>query len=447
MFSFKLVTIMRKYFAICLLLVSILSSCTPEEYTYVDRYGEKPSDISYVEIPDFLEGGSFTSSEAYITLASNVFPEFFMENVSKDGVNLDDVSVFKIDTLSGVVTLNEANNLVAGSYNVGVKVRTFNNAAALLEDGTYELTKVLHDSVTFIDALSFVVLPKLPESITYTPNLIGAKPGKAFSSAIPVVVGSKPTLHELFGENADLFQIDANTGVISLPADHTVAEKTYLLSVKVTNEAGVVEFPNVLTVVVAPATEVVVQSLNLPAYGGIKLKVEDDNIPEMSVLSVDPLAPVQDISKKKWSKAWGLWYYDFGDGKEYSIEFIPAKSEQEDYIWFDDKVSLVDAVKANVELVAAHAYGSFNYCNFDLIVSEDFTGDASSATWKHYPVDMSAHALEKRIPQKYEFDISEFDGKEVTIGLYCKHFLTGSTTLSALSKNLLVKDIVIKATK
>ncbi|QZT36756.1 DUF4958 family protein [Halosquirtibacter xylanolyticus] len=443
MFSFKFKAIIRKYFAMLILLVGILSSCTPDEYTYDDRYGSKPVDLSYVAIPDFPEGDAFVSSKAFVTLPSNVLPEFFLDGWIKDGVDMGELTHFKIDTLDGEITLSEKNDLKPGKYAVAVKVRTYDNIAIQAEDGTYGLEKQLVDSVVFKEGLTFVVLSKLIESLTYSPNLVGAKPGKLFTSPTPVIVGTAPATFELYGTHASDFVIDANTGVISLADGHTLAEADYKLSVKVTNDAGSVEFPEVITVKVAPATEMVVRELMIPKYNSKNYAVDEFNLPNMTSISVDATIPSQE-SNKRWKSAWCLWHQKDADGKTFHFaEFRPFKSLQEDYMLFTDKVSFVDAEKAKAILEIGHKYGILDGFTFDVVVSTDFAGDASTATWTSINVPLvdpqSTYA-------EYNVDLSAFDGQEVTVGVKVKYVLPPGKKLTDLTKNVWIKSFVVKAT-
>ncbi|MDC1106479.1 hypothetical protein OAT16_07205 [Prolixibacteraceae bacterium] len=426
-----------------LLLVGILFSCTPDEYTYDDMYGAKPTNLSYVAIPDFPEGDAFVSSKAFVSLPSNVLPEFFIDGWIKDGVDMGELTHLKIDTLDGEITLSDKNNLKPGNYSVAVKVRTYDNIAIKAENGSYGLEKQLVDSIVFQDGLSFVVLPKLIESLTYSPNLVGAKPGKVFNSPTPVVVGTAPATFELYGEHASDFFIDVNTGVLSLADGHTLAEADYKLSVKVTNDAGSVEFPEVITVKVAPATEMVVRELMIPKYSSKNYAVDEFNLPNMTSISVDATAPSQE-SNKRWKSAWCLWNQKDSAGKSFHFaEFRPFKSLQEDYMLFTEKISFVDAVKAKAILEIGHKYGILDGFTFDVVISTDFAGDATAATWTSVNVPLvdpqSTYA-------EYNVDLSAFDGYEVTVGVKVKYILPPGKSLIDLTKNVWIKSFVVKAT-
>ena len=417
MFSFKFKAIIRKYFAMLILLVGILSSCTPDEYTYDDRYGSKPVDLSYVAIPNFPEGDAFVSSKAFVTLPANVLPEFFLDGWIKDGVDMGELTHIKIDTLDGEITLSEKNDLKPGKYAVAVKVRTYDNIAIQAEDGTYGLEKQLVDSIVFKEGLTFVVLSKLIESLTYSPNLVGAKPGKLFTSPTPIIVGTAPATFELYGTHASDFVIDENTGVISLADGHTLAEADYKLSVKVTNDAGSVEFPEVITVKVAPATEIVLMSLDLPKYKGSNYSKDSYAIQGVDIIS-NVGEPVQE-SNNRWLFAFGLWQINKTTSDDNHIVEFRCKNEmQDDYMIFTDQIDFTDAEKAKVQLSNSWNYGSGNGLSYELVVSEDYEGDASVATWTKYPIDITNKS--KIDIHDYEFDLSAFDGKKVTVGLHLK---------------------------
>lgn len=444
MFSFRSQVMIRKYFAMIILSVGIMFSCTPDEYTYEDRNGEKPSNLSYVDIPDLSEGDGFVSSRAFVALPSNVLPEYFIKGWKKDGQDMGDFSQFKIDTIDGQITLKGKNDLTPGSYSMAIKVRTYDNVATASEDGSYVLNKNILDSVVFDNGLSFIVQPRAIETLTYTPAFDGVRPGREYHSSAPVVVGTKPITFALVGDHPAEFTIDAATGVISLASGHTLEVKEYSLNVQATNEAGDKVFENALTVNVAAATETIVGQLQLPdSYKSSNYSVGDDNIPSMTATSVDPINPIQD-SNKRWRMSWGLWHQKFNDVNQHIIEFRPMKTEQEDYLLFDQKVSFVDAEKAKAILSIGHKYGAFTGFTFQLVVSTDYADDPKTATWTAYDINLNdAQATY----EEYNVDLSAFDDQVVTIGLKVKFQVVDGITATSLNKNVWLKQFDVYATK
>ena len=85
-----------------------------------------------------------------------------------------------------------------------------------------------------------------PSSLSYSPNSINITEGDAGISATPTINGDNPITFSLVSSPDPAISIDANTGVIS--STTSLAEGTYQVSVKATNEGGEQTFSNIFTI-------------------------------------------------------------------------------------------------------------------------------------------------------------------------------------------------------
>jgi hypothetical protein len=90
-----------------------------------------------------------------------------------------------------------------------------------------------------------------PANLVYTPNSINLIIGDLGTSTTPSIEGTKPISFELVNSPSSDISIDGNTGVISSAT--TLAEGSYSVSVKATNEGGETSFSSVFSIQVSGA--------------------------------------------------------------------------------------------------------------------------------------------------------------------------------------------------
>jgi hypothetical protein len=135
---------------------------------------------------------------------------------------------FVIDANTGEISLPTDSGLKAGKYKLSVKTK---NAG-----GESEFEKVVE-----------IDLETKAYNLKYTPKeYLDVQQKQAKSSAAPTVEGTGPFTYSL-KDDKGAFTIEPNSGVISLPLDHSLAIDTYNLTVVVTNAHGSVEFADAVS--------------------------------------------------------------------------------------------------------------------------------------------------------------------------------------------------------
>jgi len=112
--------------------------------------------------------------------------------------------------------------------------------------GEYKLSVEVLNTVgtTKFEEVITIQVESAPSNLLYDPQAyLNVQQTQAKKSVKPTVKGTGPFTFAL-KDNFGSFTMDANTGVISLPVDHTLAIDTYDLTVVVTNAHGSVEFAN-----------------------------------------------------------------------------------------------------------------------------------------------------------------------------------------------------------
>jgi len=326
---------------------------------------------------------------------------------------------FTIDPATGVVSLPVGHTLAIDTYNLTVVA-------------TNE-----HGSVEFVDALSFEIIAIqaiIATDLTYASASYTLNQAFAFATDIPTVSGSTPSYSLL--DNYGEFAIDAATGVVSLTEGNTLATGDYPLTVKATNLAGEATFTDVITVTVKAAVEESVFEDGwdelTPAAGETRL----GNMIEYSAIE-DPIQ----ASNNKWNRGWGNWtVLDNSGTSARGAVMIPQKTENDDWL-IAESVDLTNHVKTKLNFAGYSKYG-VDESTLKLLVSEDYVGDVDAANW----VEVSYEQLPETSPsQDREVDLSQFDGKNVSIALRHESRLAGELTLDKLSRTHFILHFEVKA--
>lgn len=326
---------------------------------------------------------------------------------------------FTIDPVSGVVLLPQAHTLAIDTYSLTVVA-------------TNE-----HGSVDFVDALSFEIIAIqaiIATDLTYASANYSINQAFAFTSDVPTVSGSTPTysLVDNYGE----FTIDAATGVISLTEGNALAIGDYPLTVKATNLAGEATFTDVITITVKAA---VVEQLFEDGWDNVSPSSGDTGLGNMLTYS-SVGDPVQ-ASNNKWTRGWGNWsVLDQAGTTVRGAVMIPQKTENDDWL-MTPSVDLTNHVKTKVNFAGYSKYG-VDASTLKLLVSEDYNGDVATATW----VELAFDKLPTTSPSKdREVDLSQFDGKTVTIALRHTSLLSGDLVLTQFTRSHFILDFKVNA--
>jgi hypothetical protein len=326
---------------------------------------------------------------------------------------------FTIDPATGVVSLPVGHTLAIDTYNLTVVA-------------TNE-----HGSVDFVDALSFEVIAIqaiIATDLTYASAAYTINEAFALTTDVPTVSGSTPTYSLL--DNYGEFAIDAATGVVSLTEGNTLAIGDYPLTVKATNLAGEATFTDIITVTVKAA---VVDQLFEDGWDNVSPSTGEKGLGNMLTSSTVG-DPVQ-ASNNKWTRGWGNWsVLDQTGSTERGAVMIPAKKENDDWL-MTPSVDLTNHVKAKLNFAGYSKYG-VDASTLKLFVSEDYNGDVETATWTELAFDK----LPTTSPSKdREVDLSQFDGKTVTISLRHSSLLSGDLTLDKFTRSHFILNFEVNA--
>ncbi|MCT4603423.1 MAG: DUF4958 family protein [Marinifilum sp.] len=145
-------------------------------------------------------------------------------------------SQFTIEAATGVVKLDDGNDLAIGEYTITVKATNSKGSV----EGTLKLE----------------VTAPVPANLVYDPATANMKVGEAFSSNVPNLENDDNVSFKLSDDQ--YFAIDAATGVISAAEGNKIPAGNYKLDIVVTYQGGEVTFKEAYTItvvegVVAPA--------------------------------------------------------------------------------------------------------------------------------------------------------------------------------------------------
>ena len=326
---------------------------------------------------------------------------------------------FIIDRTTGMVSLAEKHTLAIDTYNLTVVA-------------TNE-----HGSVEFVDALSFEIIAIqaiTATDLTYTSSSYTLNQAFAFATDIPTVSGSTPTYSLL--DNYGEFAIDAVTGVVSLAEGNSLAIGDYPLTVKAINLAGESTFTDIITITIKIA---VVDQLFKDGWDNVSPSTGEKGLGNMLTISTvgDPFQ----ASNNKWSLGWGNWsVHDQAGATMRGAVMIPGKKENDDWL-MTPSVDLTNHINTKVNFAGYSKYG-VDASTLKLLVSENYNGDVETATWTELAFDK----LPTSSPSKdREVDLSQFDGKIVTIALRHSSLLSGDLTLTNFTRSHFILNFEVNA--
>lgn len=313
----------------------------------------------------------------------------------------NDFGAFSIDPATGIVSLPEGHTLAIDTYRLTVVV-------------TNE-----HGSVEFANALSFEIIAIqaiIATDLTYASTTYTLNQAFAFATDVPTVAGSTPTYSLL--DNYGEFAIDEATGVISLAKGNALAIGEYPMTVVAANLAGEATFSNVIAVTVK---EAVVESIFEDGWDELMPAAGETRLGNMIEYSAKE-APKQ-ATNNKWSRGWGNWSVIDQDGVTVrGAVMIPEKTENDDWLIATD-VDLTSHVNTYLNLDGYSRYGTSENNTLKLLVSENYSGDVSTAVWEEVSFETFYNFTKA---QSRVIDLSKFDGKVVTIALRHESFLLDS---------------------
>ncbi|QZT36760.1 cadherin repeat domain-containing protein [Halosquirtibacter xylanolyticus] len=441
---------LRTFVFMSFLLSLFVYSCTPDTYQYNDKTNKDPYGLTYSGVGDVFEGNGFETSKAYLNTEVGQSVKYYFSSFTSGETDLGAPDYIVVDSINGSIILKGTNDLLPGDYSIGIMVKNFRNdlTMELQDDGKTIVTPnpVELAQTVFKDGFTFQILTNGVSNLDYIQKVQKAKPGKAFSSTTPKIEGSNPITYSLAAGTPSEFAIDKNTGVISLADGNKLAQNNYLLSVIATNEAGAVTFENVVTVTVAPAVDLELINSNFTPYNEVSYGKEKNDLGNMISFSVDePTSTVMPFqsSNHRWTHGWGIWNQKVGSKKESFAIMIPNRSVQEDYLLFDYNVKLVDSENSRVILKYTHNWGVFEGLRFELVVTDNYTGDPSTTVWNAYPLVFDPVRLKMTTS---EVMIPEFEGKaKVRIGVRSVFTVPAGKDVTVLTKNILVESVQVRA--
>lgn len=332
----------------------------------------------------------------------------------------DDFGAFTIDENTGVISLPVDHSLAIDTYNLTV------------------ITTNTHGSKEFANAASFQIVKiedVLPYDLAYATDTYTVNEAFAFESVQPTVSGSSPMTFALVDDRA-AFGIDANTGVISLLEGNNLTVGEYNLSVKATNVKGDVTFEDAITVTIKLATpEIIFED----GWDDINPSQGEKGLGNM--MTISSVGDPTQASNSKWTRGWGNWGVINQSGTSVrGAVIIPQKTENDDWL-LTPSVNLTDCVQAKLNFAGYSKYG-VDASKLSLLVSENYNGDVDAATW----VEVAFDQLPTTSPSAdREVDLSQFDGKTVTIALRHTSLLSGDLTLIQFTRSHFIVDFKVNA--
>jgi len=283
---------------------------------------------------------------------------------------------------AGAITIADGNQFTYGDYYFDIKVITSSDDANKRQETTFE--KAFHLKVG----------PALVQALSYRPamqNLL--LDGSKQTTAPFVSEGSNPDIRFELGSHADLFTIDAATGVIKLSSEVTPVEGTYYPKVNVINNISeeVVSFEgkSTLTIIVSelPA-EIELQTINLlyatleaenTMYGYRKFVIDPGAVVDSKIWVAG--APCNLVEERPEEAA---------SAKSIMTNIVISKESLPHTSWVVINSQNLANYKQGYELSASfwtkNQYVEYmtdgrTPTNLEVYISTDFTNNVESATW------------------------------------------------------------------
>ena len=189
-----------------------------------------PKVFELIVLPSAIEGLKYIPLTQVLVRGvearKTTIPEFKGSNPVTFALPED--SNFMIDAATGEISLALDSQIDAGEYRLSVIA-------------TNVTGEQIFEEVVRIDVQT------LPYNLVYSTKVyLGVQQTQAKQSVEPTINGKGPVSYSL-KNNFDAYTIDAATGVVALPEDHTLAIDTYNLTVVATNEHGSVDFVDALS--------------------------------------------------------------------------------------------------------------------------------------------------------------------------------------------------------
>lgn len=187
-----------------------------------------------IPLADIMDGKELPKAQIECEGDHISITSYSIANVVRDGVKLDSWSGLFDLSAKGEFSIKEGNlAFIPGVYVFDFKLTT----AVVGKDSELGI---------FTEALTLDV-QAAPTSLEYTPAEGVAEEKIAFQSTVPAFVGSQQGLSfAIKAADSPEVRIDAATGVISLPENHTLAAGSAVnVSVTATNALGTKDFDNV----------------------------------------------------------------------------------------------------------------------------------------------------------------------------------------------------------
>ncbi|RCW37594.1 surface glycan-binding family protein [Marinilabilia salmonicolor] len=319
-------------------------------------------------------------------------------------------------------TSNEENPIVfslADNYSGNFSIDESNGRISLMNDhtlaaGTYALDVIAankHGETLFEGAITFdiIELVELPASnLLYNPDAYTVFEGYGFTSAQPTVEGTTPITYSL-ADDFGALTIDSETGIITLADGHSLTAGTYSIDVVATNTVDAITFTGAATLEVKAA---VIEQVFIDGWEGLSPAAGETRLGNMKQVSLEG-TPVQ-ADNNRWEFGWGNWTVQDVDGlSARGANMVPKRSNNDDWL-IAEYVDLTNHAMAELYLAGYSRYGTNDNNSLTLVVSTDYMGDVTTATWTEVPFE-SIHNYTSA--QARIVDLSAFDGEVITIAL------------------------------
>ncbi|QZE14653.1 choice-of-anchor J domain-containing protein [Halosquirtibacter laminarini] len=155
------------------------------------------------------------------------------------------------------------------------------------------------------------------------------------------------------------------------------------------------------------------------------------------------MADGQQESNKKWLKVWGVWNAnDASNQRARCLNFVCNRVQNDDWL-VTNSIDLTNVTKPFLLLDYYSRYGSDKANKFEILISIDFAGDVSAATWTSLPFTVF-NKLSHAEPQK--ISIKKYQGKKVHIAFHVSA-TENKNELKNMTRNYFVTKVQVVGKK
>ncbi|MFB9058108.1 putative Ig domain-containing protein [Mariniflexile ostreae] len=344
-----------------------------------------PEGLRYSQMAGAFQGEAFQSSAPVVS--SSTKPVFeIMDGLYDSSYNALVLETFEINDSTGVISLQADNDLLAGKYGLDIKVsndtgETLFKNVFQLDIEAYELSKLI-----------------------FSPSEFTATVGKSFASTVPSISGSRPVSFKLV-DAPEGFNIDNETGVISLEVGNPVPAGVYSLSVEATNVTGTVSFKDIVTI----------------ELGAPSVQILFDDGWDAEVIGSTIMGNFKSVSVIG-SVAWQIGNVADKHGDETPGAFFKTDKKENSSWLVSNQIDLVGAENCELDISAYTRYAMEGRYEFNVYVTTNANAVAGDQSWVALNIVDIFEIGKDHIAKDQIVDISVYDNQTIKLALEHKSF-------------------------